>query len=241
MDILQTLGLGGIAAATVIALAGAAVQASTGFGLALLTVPLLALLDPGFLPGPLLAAGIICSLGAAVRDRDAIHWPSLNLALIGMGIGTVFGVAALKATQGLNLAKLFGALVLFAVALSVSGIAIRASRPALLAAGGAGGLMGAMVGIHGPPLAIVLQHETPPTVRAMLGAFFSVAYAWAVLVMMAFGLFGRAEAVRSAILVPGMCLGLALAPLLIAKLDRGLLRWIILGISAASGILLLCR
>ena len=37
--------------------AGCAVQAAVGIGLALLVVPLLALVDPGFVPGPMLLAG----------------------------------------------------------------------------------------------------------------------------------------------------------------------------------------
>jgi uncharacterized protein len=241
MEIVAALGWSGIIAVTVIAAAGSAVQASTGFGLALLIVPLLALLDPGFVPGPLIAAGIICSLGAAWRDRASIDWPTLRLALYGMAVGTLIGVAGLKATQGTDLSKVFGVLVLLAVAISVSGIVVRATRSAFVLGGAAGGLMGSMVGIHGPPLALVLQHEPPPKVRAMLGAFFTVAYAWGVAIMAAFGLFGWAEVARTAILTPGMCLGLALAPLLIAKIDRGLLRWIILSISTASGILLLFR
>jgi uncharacterized protein len=140
-----------------------------------------------------------------------------------------------------DLSNLFGTLILFAVLLSVSGLAFRANWQSLSIAGGSGGLMGTMVGIHGPPMAIVLQHEPPAKVRAMLGAFFTVAYAWGVIVLAWFGLFARNEVVRALILTPGMILGLGLAPLLIARIDRGLLRWIILGISAASGILLLSR
>jgi uncharacterized protein len=241
MEVVTALGPAGLLAATVIATAGAAVQASAGFGLALLIAPLLALMDPAFVPGPMLAAGIICSGGASWRDRASIDRPSLGRALAGMVVGTVIGAACLKLSQGRDLSVLFGALVLLAVALSVFGPAVKASTTAFVVGGGVGGLMGAMVGIHGPPLALVLQRAAPPVVRAMLGTYFTIAYAWAVFVLAAFGLFSRADISRTLILVPGMVLGLALAPWLIARIDTGLLRWIILGLSTASGATLILR
>jgi uncharacterized protein len=241
VDVVTALGPIGLFAVTVIATAGAAVQASAGFGLALLIAPLLALLDPGFVPGPMLAAGIICSAGAGWRDRASIDRPSLSLSLAGMAIGTVIGAACLKLSQGRDLSILFGSLVLLAVALSVFGPAPRPSRSAFVIGGGAGGLMGAIVGIHGPPLALVLQRAPPPVVRAMLGTYFTIAYAWAVFVLGAFGLFGRTDIARTLVLVPGMIVGLALAPWLIARIDTGLLRWIILGLSTVSGLALIAR
>lgn len=241
MEVIDALGWGGILAATIIAAAGSAVQASTGFGLALLIVPLLALLDPRFVPGPMIAAGIICSAGAAWRERAHIDWHALRRALAGMAVGTVAGAAALNAAKGRDLSTVFGLLVLIAVALSVWGPAIRPTARAFFVGGGAGGLMGTMVGIHGPPLALVLQREAPAKVRAMLGSFFTIAYAWGVFVLSMFGLFNQSDIVRTLVLVPGMLLGLALAPVLIARIDRALLRWIILGISALTGLVLLVR
>jgi hypothetical protein len=44
-------------------------------------------------------------------------------------------------------------------------------------AGGAAGIMGAIVGIHGPSISLVFQNTEPRVARAMLGAFFAVAWA----------------------------------------------------------------
>jgi uncharacterized membrane protein YfcA len=81
------------------------------------------------------------------------------------------GAGALTAIRTAHLSKVFAILVLLAVALSVSGLRVRPTRPALFAGGGAAGVMGTMVGIHGPPMALVLQHARPDQARAMLGAF----------------------------------------------------------------------
>jgi uncharacterized membrane protein YfcA len=101
--------------------------------------------------------------------------------------------------------------------------------------------MGAMVGIHGPPISLVFQNAEPRVARAMLGAFFSMAYLGAVAALAAFGLFGIPELVRAGILLPGVVIGLVVAPRLARHIDAKRLRFIILGIAVASGLTLVLR
>lgn len=168
--------------------------------------PELALVDPRLVPGSMLLAGSLLALASAYRERHAVDAKSFGLSLLGLAIGTVFGAAALRALSPAPLGKVFAILVLLAVALSVSGFRVRPTRPALFAGGAAAGMMGTMVGIDGPPIALVLQHARPEQARAMLGAFFFVAYVGSVVALAAFGLFGvlqlqlaaRRRSVRSA-------------------------------------------
>ena len=46
---------------------GACVQGSIGFGLGLIAAPVLALIDPSMVPGPVLAAGVPLTLAVLVR------------------------------------------------------------------------------------------------------------------------------------------------------------------------------
>jgi uncharacterized membrane protein YfcA len=230
-----------IAIAVAIMAMGSALQASVGIGLALLVVPLLALVDQSFIPGPMLLAGVMLASLTAYRERTAIDVAALRSSLIGLAIGTILGALALKLASGPHLAKVFGGLVLLAVLLSVSGYKFNATPRSLMVAGGAAGMMGAMVGIHGPPISLVFQNTQPRVARAMLGAFFSVAYLGAVAALAAFGLFGIPELVRAAILLPGVVVGLVAAPYLAHHIDGKRLRLFILGIAAASGLLLLVR
>lgn len=230
-----------IAIAVTIMAMGSALQASVGIGLALLVVPLLALVDQSFIPGPMLLAGVMLASLTAYRERTAIDVAALRSSLIGLAIGTILGALALKLASGPHLDKVFGGLVLLAVLLSVSGYKFNATPRSLMVAGGAAGMMGAMVGIHGPPISLVFQNTQPRVARAMLGAFFSVAYLGAVAALAAFGLFGIPELVRAAILLPGVVVGLVAAPHLARHIDGKRLRLFILGIAAASGLLLLVR
>src|SRR5271168_2996315 len=110
-----------IAIAVAVMAIGSALQASAGIGLALFVVPVLALVDQSFIPGPMLLAGVVLALLTAYRERTAIDGPALRSSLIGLAVGTIIGALTLRLVAGSNLDKTFGALVLLAVLLSVSG------------------------------------------------------------------------------------------------------------------------
>ena len=228
-------------AAVAIMAAGSAFQAAVGIGMALLVVPLLVLIDDSFIPGPMLLAGTILAATTAYRERQFIDTPNLLLSVAGLVVGTLLGAMALAAVSGPGVAKVFGALVLVAVAISVLVPAIEQNRVTIPLAGGAAGLMGTMVGIHGPPISLVFQNSEPAVARAMLGAFFAVAYAGSVATLVLFGLFGWPQLLRAGILVPGVLLGLVLAPLIRNHINRTRLRFAILAISMISAVTLLLR
>jgi uncharacterized protein len=230
-----------IAIAAAVMAIGSALQASVGIGLALFVVPVLALVDQSFIPGPMLLAGVVLALLTAYRERTAIDAAALRSSLIGLAIGTIVGALTLKFVSGADLDKTFGGLVLLAVLISMSGYKFDATPRSLMFAGGAAGIMGAMVGIHGPPISLVFQNAEPRIARAMLGAFFSVAYLGAVAALVAFGLFGMPHLIRAAILLPGVAIGLAVAPFLARHIDGKRLRLIILAIAVTSGVALLLR
>lgn len=227
--------------ATLVMAIGAALQAAVGLGLALFVVPLLALIDVRLIPGPMLFAAVALAAMMAHRGRAAIDRRELGLALIGLCIGTAIGAWGLSVVAPASLTKLFALLILAAVLVSLFGTGVRISRGALLAGGAAAGIMGTMVGIHGPPIALVFQNAEPAQARAMLGAFFAVGYAMSVAALAAVGLFGRQELVLGLLLLPGIGIGYAIAPVVGRFLDRGRLRIAILAISGASAIVLLLR
>jgi hypothetical protein len=220
---------------------GAALQAAVGMGLGLFVFPLLALLDPRFVPGPMQVGAAFLALGMVRRERTSVQWSGLTVAVTGLLVGTAVGVWALTLVDSQLLTRVFGVLILLAVALSVSGMRVAPSRPSMLAGGVVAGVMGAMAGIHGPPLALVLQDASPSRLRAMLAAFFVVGYAAAILALAAVGLFGLDELLLGALLVPGAMLGYRVGPLLGRRLDGGRLRIAVLVTSAASAVALLLR
>lgn len=227
--------------ALAIVAAGAALQAATGMGMALLAAPLLVLIDPSFVPGPTLCTVIALSAAVAWRDRGGIDRGILATSLLGLAVGCLVGAAALAILIGFDLARIFAVLILFVVLLSLTGLQLRTSRPILLAGGAASGVLGTMFGVHGPPIALVLQHEAPDRLRATLCAFFTVGGSVSLAALATAGLFPATQLVRGFELLPGVVVGLAIAPLLARRLDRRRTRHCVLAISALSAVALLFR
>jgi hypothetical protein len=227
--------------ALAIVAAASALQAATGMGMALLAAPLLALVDPALVPGPMLCCVVVLSLAVAWRERRAIDRQILGLSLLGLLLGCGIGVVVLLLVAGARLAPVFAVLILAMVLLSVSGVRVRAGRVALLAGGTASGIVGTMFGVHGPPIALVLQHEPPDRLRATLCAFFSAGCTVSLCALASIGAFDTARLGLGLALLPGVAIGFVLAPLLARRIDRRRARIAVLLISALSAVALLLR
>ena len=222
--------------------AGSLLQASVGFGIALFVVPLLVLLNPVFVPGPMLFASLFLAAIMAFRGWSAIDLKKLGLAGVGLFVGTAAGALALMIVAADKWPKLFAVFILVAVALSASGIHIPATRRNLVAAGIISGVMGTISGIHGPPMALLYQREPGNIVRATLAIFFVMAYAIALIALGTIGLFGKKELLLGLTLAPGVIAGYIVARFSTKLLDRGYwLRLAILTVASLSAIALLLR
>ncbi|MGE5269487.1 MAG: TSUP family transporter [Thiohalocapsa sp.] len=221
--------------------AGAALQASTGMGMALFAVPLLALLDPAYVPGPMLCSLMVLSAAVAWRERDAVDGRILVVSLLGFAVGSALGAVALRLLAGIDLSWLFALLILAALALSIAGLQIEAGRVALVVGGTASGVLGTLAGVQGPPIALVLQHQRPDRLRATLCAFFAAGSAVSLTALIAAGVFGTRQAGLGLALLPGVPLGLVVAPFIARRIDRQRARLCVLVISALSALALLLR
>lgn len=230
-----------IAVAGLIMAIGCSFQAAFGIGMALFVVPTLALIDTRFVPGPILFAGIALAAATAYRDRAVINHAILNLSFVGLGIGTAVGAIALQFFSGPYLPKIFGALILLATLISIAGAKVSPKPRMLLVGAIASGIMGTMVGIHGPAISLVFQNERLKETRAVLGAFFTVGYAIAVVSLALVGHFGFQEMLLGFGLLPSVAIGYFAAPTISKIINQAVLRAAILIVSSISGILMLFR
>lgn len=227
--------------AILVVAAGAAVQASTGMGMALLAVPLLLLLDPAYVPGPSLCVVMVLSAAVAWRERDAVDGRILRVGLFGFAAGSLLGAVILRLLAGIDLSWLLGVLILGAIGVSLAGLRLEAGRMTLLIGGTASGVLSTMVGVQGPPIALALQHQRPDRLRATLCAFFASGSAVSLVALTATGLFGLRQAGIGIALLPGVLIGFVVAPLLARRLNARRARFCVLAISAASAVTLLLR
>lgn len=230
-----------IAAASAAVALGAVLQGSAGFGLSLVSVPLLALIEPRLLPGPLLCVAIVLTLLLSYRERRSIDFRGVTWGIVGRVPGAVVGAAALTVMPQAQISLMFGILVILAVLISLLPIRIRPTAPRLLAAGLLSGFMGTTAAVGGPPIALLLQHSPGPQLRGTLSGFFVVGASVSLLALIAIGRFGVDELWLALLLLPGILAGFLASRRTAHLLDRGHTRTLVLVVSALAAVSVILR
>jgi hypothetical protein len=212
-----------------------------GFGVALVAAPVLMLMQPALVPGPMILAAWTLTLLIVVRDRRGVDWFGLSWAVPGLLLGTAAAVALLDDLSDQGLAVLFGVLVLIAVALSAIGWRPLPRRGLVLSAAAATGLMGTLTSVGGPPMALVYQGTSGARLRGTLSAVFLVGGALSLGGLWLSDRFGASELAGGLGLLPGIVAGFALSGPLAAYLDRRLLRPAVLAVAGGAALLVLGR
>ena len=218
---------------------GAAIQATIGLGMAVVAAPILALIDPEFLPVTTIVMVLPLSIGVARRERHDIAWGDAGIALCGRLPGVIIG-ALLLALTGTGVVRLLvGISVLLAVTTSVTGYRVTTSKRNLVIAGLASGFSGTTAGIGGPPIAIAYQHEKPSTTRATLAAFFGLGSIISFAGLAAVGEVHERHLALCILLLPGVLIGLAISRPVISRLPEHRVRFALLATCSFSAVLLL--
>jgi uncharacterized membrane protein YfcA len=224
-----------------ISAAGAILQGSVGFGLGLIGVPLLVLIDPVFVPGPLLLAAFLLNLLMSHREHTSIDYRSVKWAIPGRLLGAICGAGVLSAIPRDQISILFGAMVLLAVTISLTGLDVPPQPRNVLVAATFSGFMGTTSAIGGPPIALVLQKEKGPRIRSTLSVIFAVGTIISIASLAVVGRFGPREFQAALFLFPGIILGFIISRRTAKVLDRGSIRMAVLVISALTGIFVILR
>jgi uncharacterized membrane protein YfcA len=219
-----------------ISLSGALLQGSVGFGLGLIGVPLLVLIDPVFVPGPLLLGAFLLNLLVSHREHAAIDFIGVKWAIPGRILGAIFGALLLSFVPKGHLSLLFGVMVLLAVGMTFSGIDFHPSWKNVLIAGTASGFMGTTSAIGGAPMALVYQKQKGSRIRGTLSVIFSVGTVISMAALVIIGRLGWREIQAALVLFPGIVVGYFLSRHTARILDRGFIRTAVLITSALSGV-----
>lgn len=220
---------------------GAAIQATIGLGMAVLAAPILALIDPEFLPVTTIVMVLPLSFGVARRERQHIAWKDAGIALCGRLPGVILGSLLLARTGTGAIRLLVGVSVLLAVVTSVTGFRVTTSARNLVVAGLASGFSGTTAGIGGPPIALAYQHEKPSTTRATLAAFFGLGSILSFAGLAAVGEVHQRHIALCALLLPGVLIGLALSRPVISRFPEHRVRFALLATCSISALLLLAE
>lgn len=222
--------------ATTIVTVGAILQGSVGFGLGMLAAPLLVLIDPGFVPAPLLSAALALTLLIARRERHAIDFHGIGWALTGRLPGTFLGAMVMAVAPQKTTTILVGVVVFVAIGLIGSGMSLPRTPRVLLGAGALSGFMGTTTSIGGPPIAALYHDAQGAKLRGTMSAFFVVGLVITLTALAIVGRFGRPELYLAACLLPGAIFGYAVSSRIAPILDQGYTRVAVLSVSALAGV-----
>lgn len=219
--------------------AGAALQTAVGFGGNLVAAPLLALLDPGLVPVPILIGSVAINVAMACRDRSHSGWGSFWWILAGRLPGSVAGLALLVALDPPGIQLVLGLALLVAVLATWRSWSIPLTPAGLFGAGLLSGAGATAVSVGGPPVALAFQHRHGPELRGTLARVLLAGQAMSLAVLGAGGRIGVLELRQGAVLVPGVALGVLVGRPLAAVLDQGRTRAAVLVVCATSSAVLL--
>ena len=229
-------------AANLIVLLAFFTRALTGFGGALLCVPLLALFyDMQFVVPVECALEVVLSTILVPRVFKHVDGRNLAVMLIGSLCGSVVGVQLLQSLTDTSLkAALGGFIILVGLHMLRKGHdGPPISRKWGLVAGVAGGILGGVFGTPGPAYVAYLAHQTRDrqVFRATLIALFAIEYAWRLVLFVARGLYTAVELEFSLWLVPAVLAAAIAGHLVHLRVDERVFRRAVSALLVVSGIL----
>lgn len=226
--------------AVLVACLGAVVQGSVGMGGNLVAAPLLLLIDPRFVPVPLLVATVARSSLVARRDRHSIGWDGVSLLSAGRVPGTVAAVLLLGVLPRRGFTVVFEVLIIVAVVLSIRSPVPRRSRHVLVATGMATGFMATLTSVGGGLTGLLFRDVDAQTLR---GTVASAGAIGGTISLVALALLGRVHGLQlllGVILLPSV-VGVPLSSSVARRIGVRTLRPIVLGVVALSALSGLAR
>lgn len=223
-----------------VVLCASTVQSSIGMGQGLVAAPLLRLLEPDLLPGPLVLAGLLTSMVVASRNSHPSDLREVTPAVAGrfVGAGLAVGLLAMLSERGLTIA--IGVAVLSFVALRISGVKIARTPGSLAGTGVVSGLTGTIAALGGAPMGLLYeQHTRARDFRGPMGAFGALGGIISVAVLVVSGDMDARAWVLGLSLLPPLALGWIFARWVTPVVDRGLLGPIVLTLASGSAAALL--
>lgn len=227
-----------VAAVAGIFVAAALAQAVTGFGAALVAVPLLTLItDPVAAVVAATGVSLVLSSGAAWRERAHVEVrPARTLTVAGV-LGMPAGLLVLTLLDEALLTACIAVTMLVLVVLVARGLHVPAR--ALPTAGLVSGALLTSTGMNGPPLVMALVGREPLRYRATLQAVFAGQDLVAVAAFAVLGLVDREALVLTVAGTLGLPIGWRVGDVVFRRIPADRLRHVVVGGLVLTGLSML--
>ena len=220
---------------------GATAQGVVGLGLNLLAVPLVAIIDPGAVPGAFVLVGIPLSVAIAVRERHAIDRDGLRWVIAMRVPGTILGVVIVSVVSQSTLLVAVGITIVVGVALLRFRAPTEITPTEASVAGFAAGVMGTTAAVDGPPLALLYQHHAGARLRATLAVAFVVGSLMSATALLIGHQLTQHQVVFAIAMLPAVGIGYAISHPIARRVHSAHLRSAVLALAFTAGIAAILR
>jgi uncharacterized membrane protein YfcA len=237
---------GNIIALSVIIFIASIVRGFTGFGLALVAVPLLQFIMPVSDTAVFIAMiNLIFSILYYRRSREIVAGQPLGRMALWTGIGVAGGTLILKYINPAFIQLAWGVLIILIVTALARGLSFRkiSDASAMTMSGIFGGLLAGATGITGPPVAIVLSAMKTPREKfnAIISIFILFAVSYALVFYLISGLVTSETVLLSLCTVPALLAGLRTGDFLVSRISQKTFTNIIYIVLVLMGIITLFK
>lgn len=220
-------------------LLGCWIQTAMGFGMAVFAAPIIVFVAPEWVPIPLTATALVLSVFNTVNQRQHLQLNELVTPFLWRIPGTLFGAWLLLQMNHLWLQLSVAICVLSAVVISALGKQFSYTPKRLGIAAFVSGIMGTTTSVGGPPMALVMQHGNPATVRANLSLYFGYSCTLSMLMYGYMGLLTEEIIKASLSFLPLAVLGFLLGIRARSYVDSGKFRPLLLWLCGTAGLIAL--
>lgn len=225
----------------IVAALSAYAQAVSGFGFALLAVPLMIpFVGPGHAVVIATALGLFLTAGSSYTLRAYVEWRPVMKVSAGAMAGIPLGLLVLLFLDAHWLTLLIGTVVILTTVLLAVQKTSQASNPrAVLAAGVFSGVLLSSTGMNGPPLVVIFQvlGFDPQRFRASLQASFVIQDFLAIMGFVFIGLMDPETLLLIVAAIPALVVGWWLGNKMFARTGQRTFRKIVLAMLLLSGVL----
>ena len=216
-------------------------QGTVGVGFAMLSVPLLSLIDPSLTPAPQLLVALPLAVTMAWAERSAIDLRGFWWIIGGRIPGGLLGIALLAVASQTMLDIFISLVVLGAVVAIARGIHIRRTPATKLAAGVTSGTTGVVASIGGPPVALLYSSDDSDIIRSTLAAVFTIGLTTSIVFRYASGNISMDDVRIALVLFPAVVIGYVISSVLKDRIPKERVRSAILIVSGLGAVALLVR
>ncbi len=241
MDLLTAANAEQWALTSFLVLAGACLQGVSGVGFGMFAAPILAIVAPELVPGPMLFLSLIIAVLSVARERASVDMKGLGCALLGRIPASIAAAALIGFLPLRELSIVFALVILAGVAMSLARVDVRPTAPVMFGAGCISGFMGTLTSVGLPPIALMYQNAPKATLRASLGGFLIFGTLISIVALSFAGRFGFHDVALGTWLIAPLSIGFWISSPLARRISPGTVRIAVLGLSAFAAMLLLLR